>query len=97
MPTARRVSGSGNRVCQARSRAATHAACAAYDAVAGRLVTIDGSTAEQAAHAAWVAARERAWQTLFPDPLTRLAVGTGENRLDALVRFFHARMNPGRG
>jgi hypothetical protein len=70
---------------------------AAYDAVAGRLVTIDGSTAEQAAHAAWVAARERAWQTLFPDPLTRLAVGTGENRLDALVRFFHARMNPGRG
>jgi hypothetical protein len=69
---------------------------AAYDPVAGRLVTIDGSAAEQAAHAAWVAARERAWQTLFPDPLTRLAVGTGENRLDALVRFFHARMNPGR-
>ena len=47
---------------------------------------------ERAAHAAWVARREAAWQALFPDRLSRLVVDTGQNRLDALVRFFHARM-----
>ena len=65
---------------------------AAYDPAAGRLVTLDGSAAERAAHAAWVARREAAWQALFPDRLSRLVVDTGQNRLDALVRFFHARM-----
>ncbi len=65
---------------------------AAYDPVAGRLVTLEGSAAERAAHAAWVRQREAAWETLFPDALSRLVVGTPENRLDALVRFFHARM-----
>jgi hypothetical protein len=69
---------------------------AAYDPVAGRLVTIEGSAAERAAHAAWVREREAAWQALFPDPLSRLVVSTGENRLDALVRFFHARMRSAR-
>lgn len=64
----------------------------AYDPVAGRLVTLEGSAAERAAHADWVREREDAWQTLFPDPLSRLVVGTDQNRLDALVRFFHARM-----
>ncbi len=70
---------------------------AAYDPAAGRLVTLDGSSAERAAHAAWVAEREAAWQTLFPDRLSRLVVDTGQNRLDALVRFFHARMRPRSG
>lgn len=65
---------------------------AAYDPLAGRLVTLEGSAAERAAHAAWRREREAAWQTLFPDALSRLVVETGQNRLDALVRFFHARM-----
>jgi uncharacterized protein (DUF58 family) len=68
-------------------------AFAAYDPMAGRLVTLEGSAAEQAAHATWRRAREDAWQALFPDPLSRLIVGTDQNRLDALVRFFHARMS----
>lgn len=66
---------------------------AAYDPTSGRLVTLDGSAAERAAHAAWRAEREAAWTSLFPAPLSRLVVSTEENRLDALVRFFHARMN----
>jgi uncharacterized protein (DUF58 family) len=69
---------------------------AAYDPTAGRLVTLEGSAAERAAHAAWIRERETAWQSLFPDPLSRLVVGTEQNRLDALVRFFHARMKTGR-
>jgi uncharacterized protein (DUF58 family) len=64
----------------------------AYDPTARRLVTLDGGAAERAAHAAWREERERAWQQLLPDPLTRLVAGTDENRLEALVRFFHARM-----
>jgi uncharacterized protein (DUF58 family) len=70
---------------------------AVYDPAAGRLVTLDGSGAERAAHAAWRAGRESAWNALFPDPLGRLVVGTDQNRLDALVRFFHARLRAGRG
>jgi hypothetical protein len=59
----------------------------AYDPTAGRLVTLEGSAAERAAHATWQRQREDAWQALFPDPLSRLAVSTDQNRLDALVRF----------
>ncbi len=70
-------------------------AFAAYDPTAGQLVTIENSSAERAAHAAWRANREAAWTTLFPDLLSRLVVSTSENRLDALVRFFHARMRAG--
>ncbi|HTZ19347.1 MAG TPA: DUF58 domain-containing protein [Opitutaceae bacterium] len=65
---------------------------AAYDPTAGRLVTLEGSAAERVAHAGWRERREAAWRALFPDQLSQLVVGTGENRLDALVRFFHARM-----
>jgi uncharacterized protein (DUF58 family) len=68
---------------------------AAYDPAAHRLVTIDGSAAERAAHATWCRQREAAWQAFFPDSLSRLVVTTGQNRLDALVRFFHARMRAG--
>ncbi len=70
-------------------------AFAAYDPTAGQLVTIENSSAERAAHAAWRATRESTWTTLFPDILSRLVVSTEENRLDALVRFFHARMRAG--
>lgn len=70
-------------------------ALAAYDPAAGRLVSLDGGAAERAAHAEWRERREAAWRDLFPDPLTRLATSTTEDRLDALVRFFHARMRAG--
>ena len=68
---------------------------AAYDPVAGRLVTLENSAAERAAHATWRRQREETWAALFPDANSRLAVGTDENRLDALVRFFHTRMKMG--
>jgi hypothetical protein len=68
---------------------------AAYDPVTGRLVTIEGNAAERAAHAAWREERESKWRALFPDQLSRLVVATDENRLDALVRFFHTRMRAG--
>lgn len=64
---------------------------AAYDPVQRQLVTLEGSAAERAAQAAWRAARDEAWRQLFPDPLSRLVVSTEDDRLDALVRFFHAR------
>jgi uncharacterized protein (DUF58 family) len=68
-----------------------------YDPVAGRLVTLNGtSAAQRAAHAEWVKLREDSFRTLFPAPLSRLVVGTDEERLEALVRFFHARMAAGR-
>ena len=70
-------------------------AFAAYDPTSGRLVTLEGSSAERAAHAAWRDEREETWRKLFPAPLSRLVVGTDENRLDSLVRFFHARMRAG--
>ena len=68
---------------------------AAYDPAAGRLVTLDGSRAERAAHAIWREEREAVWLALFPDPLSRLVVATNENRFEALVRFFQARMRVG--
>ena len=67
----------------------------AYDPAAGRLVTIEGSAAERAAQATWIRQREESWQALFPNALSRLVVTTEENRLDTLVRFFHARMRTG--
>lgn len=68
----------------------------AYDPTTGRLVNLNGaSAAQRAAHAAWVGQREQAFRDLFPNPLSRLVVGTGEDRLEALVRFFHARMAAG--
>ena len=66
---------------------------AAYDPVSGRLVNIAGSSAERAAHARWRESRDASWRSLFPDQFARLRVGADENRLDALVRFFHRRMS----
>lgn len=67
-----------------------------YDPVAGRLVNINGaSAAQRAAHAEWVAQRDASFRSLFPDPLSRLSVRTDQERLEALVRFFHARMAAG--
>jgi hypothetical protein len=68
----------------------------AYDPVSGRLVNLNGaSAAQRAAHAEWVQEREASFQQLFPNPLSRLVVSTEEDRLAALVRFFHARMAAG--
>jgi hypothetical protein len=64
----------------------------AYDPLAGRLVTLDGTAAQRLAHTEWVQRRTAAFRDLFPDTLSRLIVSTEEPRLDALVRFFHARM-----
>jgi uncharacterized protein (DUF58 family) len=66
---------------------------AAYDPIAGRLVTLGHSSAERVAHARWREDRDAAWRNLFPDTLSRLVVGTDEDRLDALVRFFHSRQS----
>jgi len=63
-----------------------------YDPLARRLVTIDGTAAQRAGHAEWVQRREAAFRDLYPDSLSRLVVSTQESRLEALVRFFHARM-----
>src|ERR1019366_2231829 len=52
---------------------------AAYDPGAGRLVTLEGSAAERAAHATWSSQRDAAWQALFPNALSRLVVTTEEN------------------
>ncbi len=65
----------------------------AYDPIGSQLVTLEGSVAERNAHATWRNQREAAWEAMFPDAFSRLAVSTEDDRLDALVRFFHARMN----
>jgi hypothetical protein len=91
----RRYQTMGFRVDDPWERALPRESFAAYDPLAGRLVTIEGSAAERAAHALWVRQREEAWQALFPNLLSRLVVRTDENRLEALVRFFHARMKTG--
>lgn len=66
---------------------------AAYDPVSGRLVNLQGTNAERAAHARWREERDAAWRALIPDQYSRLRVGTDESRLDALVRFFQKRMS----
>jgi len=68
-----------------------------YDPVAGRLVNLNGaSSAQRAAHADWVTQRDASFDALFRDPLSRLTVRTDQERLEALIRFFHARMAAGR-
>ncbi|MDX2187009.1 MAG: DUF58 domain-containing protein [Opitutaceae bacterium] len=69
-----------------------HGAIHAYDPVSQKLLALTGSEAERRAHARWREARDAAWAKRFPDPLSRLSVTTRENRLDALVAFFHRRM-----
>jgi hypothetical protein len=60
-------------------------------------VTLNGaSSAQREAHTEWVRQRDDAFRAIFPNQLSRLTVRTDEERLDALVRFFHARMFAGR-
>jgi hypothetical protein len=89
----RRYSTMGFRVDDPWERALpAGASLVAYDPLAGRLVTLDGTAGQRQAHSEWVRNRESAFHNLFPDALGRLVVSTEEPRLDALVRFFHARM-----
>jgi hypothetical protein len=69
----------------------------AYDPASGRLVTLEGTGADRAAHAEWRSSRDASWESLFPDPLSRLTVSTANDTFDALVRFFHTRMRAGGG
>lgn len=63
----------------------------ALDPVSGRLVTLGRSPAARAAHARWRAERDASLAAWFPDPFARQTIGTDENRLEALVRFFRRR------
>lgn len=65
-----------------------------FDPVENQLIQIDtGSRSQREAHRQWVARREAMWQSVFPDPLARLAALTNEPLLDALVGFFQRRMS----
>lgn len=65
----------------------------AYDPLAGRVVVLDPrSAAERERHAAWRQERDEALRQLQPDPLSRLVVSTQDDLLDAVVRYFRARM-----
>ncbi len=63
-----------------------------FDPLSGRVVPLDNTTAQREAHAQWRAQRDALFAAQFPDRLSRLAVDTRENRLDALVRFFQHRL-----
>ena len=64
---------------------------AAFDPLSDRLVTLGRGHAERRAHARWREERDASFATHFPDPFSRHVVGTDENRLDSLVRFFRRR------
>lgn len=63
----------------------------ACDPLTGEMVVLGRGQAERAAHARWREARDASFASWFPDPFSRQTVGTDENRLEALVRFFRRR------
>ena len=67
---------------------------AAVDPSSGALLDFDVSSgANRRRHARWVTEREARWQELFPAPTERLTLSTGDDLLEALVRFFRTRMH----
>jgi uncharacterized protein (DUF58 family) len=65
----------------------------AVDPVSGELLPFDTSSkASRARHAMWVRARDAYWQELFPSPVERLTVSAEDDLVQAVVRFFRARM-----
>ena len=64
---------------------------AAYDPLSGRLVSLGRGHSERVAHARWRETRDASFAAWFPDPFGRHVIGTDENRLDSLVRFFRRR------
>ena len=66
---------------------------AAVDPVAGQLVPFDtNSRANRIAHERWVEEREQGWSDLFRRTADRFVVGTDEDPLEALMKFFRTRM-----
>jgi uncharacterized protein (DUF58 family) len=67
----------------------------AFDPVTGGLAWIDGSSSvQQRAHAAWNAARDQAFEKLFPAQRQRLTMTPDEPTLDALIRLLRRRARP---
>jgi uncharacterized protein (DUF58 family) len=67
-----------------------------YDPLAGRLTTLNtSSAAEQAAHRRWCERRENWLAHLFPQTCDRLAVRAADDPLDALAAFFHRNRHSG--
>jgi uncharacterized protein (DUF58 family) len=65
----------------------------AVDPLTGELLPFDpASKASRARHALWVRARDAYWQELFPSPIERLTVSTEDDLVEAVIRFFRARM-----
>jgi uncharacterized protein (DUF58 family) len=65
----------------------------AVDPLTGELLPFNTSSkASRARHAMWVRARDAYWQELFPSPVDRLTVSTEDDLLQAVIRFFRARM-----
>jgi hypothetical protein len=48
--------------------------------------------ANQRRHEEWVERRDAYWDQLFPSRVARLTLSTEDDLLDALIRFFKARM-----
>jgi hypothetical protein len=46
----------------------------------------------QLEHEQWVERRDAYWDQLFPSRVARLTLSTEDDLLDALIRFFKARM-----
>ena len=66
----------------------------AVDPMSGDLLPFDTlSTASRRRHARWVEERDSYWNQLFPSRATRLTVSTEDDLLNALIRFFKARMH----
>jgi hypothetical protein len=69
---------------------------AAYDPLAGRLMTLDTSApAERSAHRRWRGEREAHFAHLFPRPDDRLKIRNDEDPLPALVSYFHRHRRGG--
>lgn len=68
------------------------------DPESGEIVPLDTrSPGVRSRHADWVARREAGFSELFPSALTRLVIGPDDDCLEALIRFFRARMRALRG
>ena len=65
----------------------------AVDPTSGELLVLDtSSAASRRRHAEWVRERDAFWNSLFPTPTGGFTVGTQDEPLDALIRFFRRRM-----
>ena len=65
----------------------------AVDPTSGELLVLDTmSAAARRRHQSWVQERDALWAQLFPSPTSGLTVGTADDPLEAMVRFFRRRM-----